>query len=158
MRVERAESEFRKYLASQRLKYTPERREILSEVLASDSLFDADMLVNRMQAHARPVSRATVYRTLDLLVKLGVLRRTSMGEKATLYENNLKWKSNGHLLCVHCGATAEFPIAATVDEMIQEICQRSGFRPRNRSVQVYGYCEACRDVPIVDFNDADGAA
>ncbi len=143
MGIRNAELAFKEYLASQKLKYTSERREIFKEIMSSDAYFDADDLINRMKTHEKRVSRATVYRTLDLLVRLGILHRLSLGHKTSLYENNLNWKQTGHLVCINCEAVREFKVARTIDEQIWETCGALNFRPQNRSVQVYGLCEAC---------------
>jgi len=139
------ELDFKKYLSSHKLKYTPERRKVLDEVLNLHGSFDADGLIDKLRSDRKRVSRATVYRTLDLLVKLGVLRRVAIGERAAFFENNLQWKSSGQLVCIGCGKVSEFEVPAQIDGTLRGLSKRHDFRPQNRNIEIFGYCPACHD-------------
>ena len=143
--MKEVELDFKKYLSSRKLKYTPERRKVLDEVLNLRGSFDADGLIDKLRSDRKRVSRATVYRTLDLLVKLGVLRRVAIGERASFFENNLQWKSNGQLVCIGCGKVSEFEVPAQIDGTLRDLSKRHDFRPQNRTIEIFGYCPDCHD-------------
>lgn len=137
------EVRFKEYLAQHNLKYTPERRRIFHEIFSARDHFDADELFMRLRAHNRRVSRATVYRTLDLLVKLGLVRKVCLGDRSSLYENVFHWKRHGHFVCVACGKVQEFQLSG-IDERLEAICQEHNFRAKNRCIQISGFCSECQ--------------
>lgn len=141
--IEKAESKFREYLSSQSLKYTPERRKIFREIADSREHFAADELYMKLKTHNRRVSRATVYRTLDLLVKLGLVRKVCMGVRSSVYENVLKWKRHGHLVCIKCGKLEEFSLDE-LESTFSGVCDEFDFEPNNRCVQIFGTCHNCK--------------
>ena len=69
---------FKNYLRNEGLKYTSERRLILTEVLKRRDHFDADELAAEMRTEGLKVSRATVYRTLDILHEIGVVSKANI--------------------------------------------------------------------------------
>jgi Fur family ferric uptake transcriptional regulator len=141
--MEKPEQQFRKYLASQKLKYTPERRKIFGEILSAKNHFDADELFVRVNDNnTKRVSRATVYRTLDLLVKLGIIRKICLGDTSSLYENIVDVKKHGHLVCLSCRKIIKFELGK-IESILGEACNDNQFSPQNRCIQVSGYCEDC---------------
>ena len=85
--IRSAENIFRGYLRDRRLKYTPERRSLLQEVLGNDGHFEAEQLLIALRQSPHRVAKATVYRTLPLLVNCGILRQVQFGDKLTRYEH-----------------------------------------------------------------------
>lgn len=79
----------------------------------------------------------TVYRTLDLLAELGLLRKLELGD-GPRYE--LAEDHHHHLICESCGDISEF------EECPLDLCQLPSdeFEVRSHSVEVYGKCTACR--------------
>jgi Fur family ferric uptake transcriptional regulator len=142
--MQEAETKFRRFLAEQKLRYTAERRQIFHEIIRAREHFDADTLLLRLKSKNLPVSRATVYRTLDLLVKLGLLRRTCVGDRSAVYESVVGWARHGHLVCQNCGRVDEFRVPE-IDEALDRVCEEAGFDLRNRCLQLFGYCADCRD-------------
>ena len=93
--MKQAELAFKSFLSARRLKYTPERRKILEEIFAARDLFDAEQLLRRLKRHNKRVSRATVYRTLELLARLGLVKRVCFSERTSFYENMTNGPHNG---------------------------------------------------------------
>src|SRR5207245_6742911 len=71
---------FRKYLERRGLKLTAERQALFDELFARHEHFEADELLVRLRAKHKKISRATIYRTLDLLVDSGTVGRVRIGE------------------------------------------------------------------------------
>jgi Fur family ferric uptake transcriptional regulator len=65
---------FKEYLDSKKLKFTAERQAILDRVFANYKHFEADELLVDLRQNKLKISKATIYRTLSLLVKCGLLR------------------------------------------------------------------------------------
>ncbi|MFQ5707285.1 MAG: Fur family transcriptional regulator [bacterium] len=141
--MEHVEQQFKEYLAANKLKYTPERRKIFNEVFSSRDRFDADELFVRLRSHSKRVSRATVYRTLDLLIKLGLVRRVCLGDRSALFENVFSWKQHGNLICKACGKIQEFKIKE-IEERLEAVCKQNAFEAQSSCIQIFGYCSQCK--------------
>ena len=133
------------------LRMTPERSKILSEVSARIGHFDVESLFSQMRQKGISVSRATLYRTLDIMMKCALVRKMWVGEDRFLYESAYARRElprgvggrHGHLVCEKCGKVEEF-FDETVDARLEAICWRTSFQARGRSLQVFGLCEGCR--------------
>ena len=66
-------SVFRRFLKSKNLKYTPERAEVLDAIIARDDVFEVEELLLEMQGNGHRISKATIYRTINLLVDAGIM-------------------------------------------------------------------------------------
>src|SRR3954470_9269534 len=72
---------FRRYLHTEKLKFTPERAMILDATLRKEGLFDPESLAADLKALGHRVSRATVYRTLTHLQDAGILKQVFFDNK-----------------------------------------------------------------------------
>jgi Fur family ferric uptake transcriptional regulator len=130
-------------LHSHGLKFTPQRRSILKKVFTNRGHFEADDLCMAFRAEGKRLSRATVYRTLPLLVKSGLIREVEFGENCAHYELTMGHRHHDHLICVKCGAVIEF-----YDELIEQLqnnmCAKHDFQAQSHSLEIKGYCSECR--------------
>jgi len=140
---QRAQKLFIQYLKENNLKVTQERLALLDEIFSTNEHLDADDLLARMRAKKKKVSRATIYRTLDLLVQCGLVRKSRLGQEHYFYEKVQPGRRHDHMVCTHCGKVIEFwdPV---LDERQRQICQEHHFRPSFYSLQIQGLCEACQ--------------
>src|SRR3954449_8967368 len=104
---ESPEEKFREFLEIRGEKLTEPRRILIGHIFSSHKHFDADELVAELHAAGRRVSRATVYRTLRLLVEAGLLRELRLTNR-TAYEHDYGYPSHDHLHCSRCNAIVEF--------------------------------------------------
>jgi len=141
--VQREIDKFQGFLSKQGLKLTRERTALLREIFATHYHFEADELLFKMKEKRVKISRATVYRTLELLVKSGMVRRVHLGEDHYHYEYVTGNSHHDHLICTTCGTVIEFhdPI---LEERQLEICDRKKFTPTFHNLQILGICDACR--------------
>ena len=142
---------FESFLRSRQLKLTGERHELLAEVFAQSQHFDADQLHMTVRAKGKAISRATVYRTLDLLVQCGLVRKSSFGDQHAHYEAVRSDEHHDHLICLNCDAIIEF-YRPDLEKLQDTICAEHGFKPLHHSHQIFGLCKACRKL------DTDGPA
>ncbi len=124
------------------IRLTAERRSILWGVLTCGGHFDVDGLMGHFRHQGIRVSRATVYRTLNTLVEIGLLRKIELGDRQSLYESIDGREHHEHMICVQCGEILEF-VEPEIERLQQEVCRRSGFKPRDHTLQIYGVCHAC---------------
>jgi len=131
--AQRAQKLFVQYLRENNLKVTQERLALLDEIFATNDHLDADELLARMKAKNRKVSRATVYRTLDLLVQCGLVRKSRLGREHYFYEKMEPGGGHHHMVCTATGKIIEF-------------WQEHHFRPSFISIQIQGLSEEAQKV------------
>ncbi|MBI3946176.1 MAG: transcriptional repressor [Armatimonadetes bacterium] len=152
-----AEGRFGEYLKEQDLKFTQDRRLILREISRMDEHFHAEDVVERLRGRGAHVSRASVYRTLPLLVESGLLREAPSPEKPSHYEPVVGSEHHDHMVCTECGKLIEFH-DPELERLEGEICRRAGFRPRFHKVEIYGWCEECeaREAGRMEARESEG--
>jgi Fur family ferric uptake transcriptional regulator len=143
--AQRAQKLFVQYLRENNLKVTQERLALLEEIFATNDHLDADELLARMKAKNRKVSRATVYRTLDLLVQCGLVRKSRLGREHYFYEKMEPGGGHHHMVCTASGKIIEF-WDAELDDRLRRICQEHHFRPSFISIQIQGLSEEAQKV------------
>src|SRR5918911_3717219 len=141
--VQREIEKFQGFLFKQGLKLTRERTALLREIFATHYHFEADELLFKMKEKSLKISRATVYRTLELLVKSGMVRRVHLGEDHYHYEHVKGDSHHDHLICTTCGSVIEFHDAA-LEARTREVCEKKKFTPTFYNLQVLGICDSCR--------------
>lgn len=136
-------AKFADFLQQQGLKLTSEREALVREIFSIHYHFEADELLFKMKQNNTKISRATVYRTLELLVKSGLVRRVHLGEDHYHYEHVSGNSHHDHLICTTCGAVIEFH-DEELERRQREICERKKFTPTFHNLQILGLCDACR--------------
>jgi Fur family transcriptional regulator, ferric uptake regulator len=141
--VDREISRFQGFLQQQGQKLTSERTALVREIFSIHYHFEADELLFKMKEKSVKISRATVYRTLELLVKSGMVRRVHLGEDHYHYEHVTGNSHHDHLICTACGGVIEFH-----DELLEqrqlEICEKKKFTPTFHNLQILGICDSCK--------------
>lgn len=135
---------FEGFLRGRQLKLTEERRALLDAVLGWERHFDADELHMGLKAKGQDISRATVYRTLDLLIQCGLVRKQSFGDQHAHYEAVRHNEHHDHLICLSCNRITEF-FRPDLEALQDAICDDHGFRALHHSLQIFGLCSACKD-------------
>jgi Fur family ferric uptake transcriptional regulator len=137
------------YLAKKKLKMTRGRRAVLEMVLALRGHFDVDEIRALLNRSGLAVSRATLYRTLPVLVEAGLVHKIEMERGQTRYEPIFGRHHHDHMVCLGCGGIAEFE-NREIERLQEEICRRKKFRMTGHTHQVRGFCARCeRDAPGV---------
>lgn len=135
---------FRDYLAKNDQKLTPERKEILKEAFRIHGHFDADDITIGLRSRNIRISRASIYRTLPLLVESGLLRKDFTSEKHTQYEHVYGHKHHDHLVCTDCGKTIEFS-NQLIEELQNSICAEHNFKATHHILEISGLCIDCQN-------------
>jgi Fur family ferric uptake transcriptional regulator len=95
-----------------------------------------------VQRGAPAVNITTVYRTLDLLERLGVVRHTHLGHGAPSY--SVHEHEHVHLVCHWCGKVDEVP-TELLDELAGALREAHGFRLDATHVALSGTCASCAE-------------
>jgi Fur family ferric uptake transcriptional regulator len=85
----------------------------------------------------------SVYRTLPLLVKAGLIKEVIYGERHQHYEHIHNERDHDHLVCLKCGKIFEFE-DDFLRELERKICEKRGFLPQKVLVEIFGYCKKCQ--------------
>jgi Fur family ferric uptake transcriptional regulator len=134
---------FRKYLERRGLKLTAERQAVFDQLFARHEHVEADEILVRLRARGKKISRATIYRTLELLVDSGIVGRVRIGEIGYRYERLRAGEHHDHLICNECGRVIEF-FEPRIESLQDEVCERYGFLSISHSHQMRGICRQCR--------------
>ncbi len=140
MKHEQAAEIFRNFLKSEKNRITPERFEVLDAALDYEGHFGADDLYIVMKNANSRVSRATVYKTLELLDQCQLISKRHFGENLTRYENSFKKQVHDHLICVDCGRIVEFS-DPDVKKLPEKISDRLGYNFESYSFNIFARCK-----------------
>ena len=130
------------YLEVNNHRRTPERYAILNAVVDMSGYFTLEELGSKLSDEMRfPVSRATLYNTLNLFVKLRIVIRHHLASTTT-YEYCQPGGCNVHQVCSNCGKVTEL-MSKDVDDAIGNLHLKR-FRRESYAVYVYGICSTCQ--------------
>lgn len=103
----------------------------------------ADALADKVRQQAPHVGRMTVYRTLDLLCELGVVRPIFQGTGAAHYILMANG-SHHHLICTRCHDVIEFE-ECQADDLAEQMAERFNFHIFSHLLELHGLCENCHE-------------
>ena len=120
---------------------TEPRRSLAALIASRDGHFTATELVTDAKARRLGVGRATVFRTLDVLVELGAVERLDLpsGEHAYVV---CEPAHHHHVVCSRCGRTEEIDDSG-VRTVVREVARRTGYRVDEHRLELFGLCPAC---------------
>lgn len=134
---------FERFLRSRSLKWTPQRRRVFERAFATHEHFSAEQLYGWLGAESGPkVSRATVYRTLALLLEGRFVEALDTGRGELVYEHVVGHPHHDHMVCLECGRIEEFH-DERIEELQLEACARKGFQLVSHDLMLKGYCRGC---------------
>lgn len=138
------ETRLQQFIQSKGLRNTPQRNAIVEAIFASDEHFTADDLWERVRKTQSRSSRATVYRTISLLVEAGLLHEIDLGDDQKTYDPNfVDSPAHNHLVCIDCGRVIEFE-DQHIKLMNDCAARRLGFQPSKQSLKIEACCEKLR--------------
>lgn len=146
---------FAGFLQSRGYKSTPERLAILETVVAYPGHFTVDDLYDQLRGHHdRRVSRATIYRTLELLAESGLVNKIDWIGPTTHYERADEEAHHDHFICTHCGKIYEF-FSPTLEAIQDRVCDVLGLVAEDHTLKIAGIPQHCRDRLAQDPQTAD---
>ena len=126
-------------LHKENLRYTQQRQEVWDEICASDQHQDAENIYNSLRKRQINVSRATVYRTIHILVKNNLVRRLNLDDGRSRFENKVGIEHHDHIVCLDCRKIIEF-MDETIEKMQIRIAKEQGFEIVRHVHQLFGRC------------------
>ena len=132
-------------LAGRGIRMTQQRRAILSVIETAKRHLGAAQILRRAQKLDASVDRSTVYRTLDLLKRHGLIDELDLmhlNGEGHYYERKPA-RDHIHIACLRCGTIAEF-VSELFDALKQQLERECRFSIAVARLEIGGYCAACR--------------
>lgn len=130
-------------------RYTDGRRRVVAVLARAGRPLTLPEILDRNDA----LSQSSVYRTLDVLERAGVVRRIVGGpasEHAHFELSELLLDHHHHLICLGCGTIEDVlldeEVERAVDEALGDAAAAAGFTPVHHSVDLHGHCADCAGV------------
>ena len=124
------------------IRLTHQRRVILEALLDLDDHPTADGVFEAVTKRAPGISRTTVYRTLETLVRMGAVDKTSHPSSVVRYDPRLE--THHHLICQRCDTVIDIT-DPRFDALPVPDTSSAGFEVLDVRVQLRGICRRCRD-------------
>lgn len=141
LNIDSIEAAFTRFLNEGNYRKTPERFAILRKAIELHSHFDVDALHMAIENDGYHVSRATVYNTVELLEKAGILKKNVFGQNSAMYE--VHHDNHIHLFCKRCGNIREVENAHIAAHVMQ--LNPEDFMPEGFAITIYGICGSCSE-------------
>jgi len=123
---DRYKEKFIEALKQENLKFTNQRLAIFEDVLYGKKHRECEEILHSLTKKDINVSRATVYRTLDILVKYELIRKMDIGDGRIRYEGKIDDPHHDHMICVESGKIIEF-VSDEIEMMQEKIAKQHGY-------------------------------
>jgi Fur family transcriptional regulator, ferric uptake regulator len=144
----RSVDETLKQLKQTGLRVTDPRIEVVEEVHAREGMFTGEQLYDDLRAQGSGIGRATIFRTIDVLVDLEILDRVHQPDGAHGYV--LRGPGHRHhMVCSGCGEVIEFQ-GCNVNELIEALSLQTNFRIEGHWLEIFGTCGRCQEPDSVN--------
>ena len=134
---------FKTVLRNEGHKITPQRIAVLEEIIKNKDHRESEDIYFAIKSSKTYVSRATVYRTLDILVQNNFVRKLNIGDGRALYENKIDSLHHDHLICDMCGKIIEF-MNPEIEDIQEIIAKKFQFTLHRHIHQLFGHCKECQ--------------
>jgi Fe2+ or Zn2+ uptake regulation protein len=118
---------------------THPRKQVFEELLTSGPATTATL----SQKCAETLDRATVYRTIALFERLGIVNRMWHGFKSQLELSEIFTPHHHHAVCQSCGKTIDL-VSSDLENTISKISREHGFLALGHVIELTGYCRFCQ--------------
>lgn len=119
------------------------RRALLQLLDSQACALSALEIEDALRASNRPVGRASIYRILDELERLGLVQKVQVGQAMARYEPIRTGDGHHHhLVCDNCGTVTPFTDSG-LEHAIEELSDRVPMRVAEHEIVLHGACQAC---------------
>jgi Fur family ferric uptake transcriptional regulator len=125
---------------------TPQREVILNvfQNLAEGKHLSAEDLYTVLQGEGQDISLSTIYRTVKLMSRMGILRELELAEGHKHYEINEPYPHHHHhLICVRCNRTIEFKNESVL-KIGDKTAKKEGYHLLDCQLTIHAICPACQ--------------
>ncbi len=137
----------------QGVRWTNQRQVIVDTFIGCGEHITVEDLHQRVRGIDRTVSAATVYRTINMLVGMGVAHKGNFGSGSASFECAVNKAHHDHLVCVSCGTISEFH-HDRIETLQEEVAREHGFLLGHHRMELYGLCGDCQKKGVTLGGDA----
>ncbi|HET6232799.1 MAG TPA: Fur family transcriptional regulator [Longimicrobiaceae bacterium] len=135
---------FRRYLRQQGLPITQQREVVADVVFTSSEHLSVEEIEARLKEKGERIGKATIYRTMEILVRSGLVEDHDFGDGFKRYEHLFGQQPlHEHLICTSCRKVVEFR-SRDVLRVQDQVSKQHGFLPTRHRLEIYGICADCQ--------------
>ncbi len=123
-------------------KITKQRSDIIKVLAVSKHCMTAEEIFFEVKKLNPSTNLSTIYRTVDLLCKKGLLNKLNFGDNKYRYQA-VSDRHSHHAICLNCKRTMELK-ECPVQELERKVCRDGSFKVTGHKLEVYGYCSQCQ--------------
>ena len=139
---------FGRFLRDRGLPVTHQREAVAEVVFGSDDHLSVDDIEQQLRDRGERIGKATIYRTLDLLVRSRLVEELDFNEGFKRYEHRLSnHPVHEHMICVECATVTEFE-SDELYKIENRVRAEHGFVPVRHRLEIYGLCKACQEAGV----------
>jgi len=115
-------------------------RKIVFEVLQDSE----PQTMQEIVAACPSINQTSVYRTINLFDKLGIVHKLQIGWKYKIELTDSFNSHHHHLTCRRCGKTIPFAEGQELEQFLQDIAQKHQFAMQEHQLEIQGLCSSCK--------------
>ena len=123
-------------------KLTPQRRVVIQAIASNQKHLTPAAIYERVHQAQPNIGLVTIYRTLEILVRLKLICELHAGDSYRSYTISAPGHHH-HLICSNCGKVVDFP-GCELEEAQQSLSKQTGFRIDEHLLEFIGLCQACQ--------------
>lgn len=133
-------------LRAYELKITPQRELIFKLLAQSKEHPTAEFLFEKLKHELPAVSLNTVYKTLDLFERKGLVKRFIINIGENVYHYDANTLPHAHIICINCGRVDDIngEIAHLMDKLKNKAAENTDYRIMSTDLYLYGICPVCK--------------
>lgn len=133
-------------LRTKKIKVTPQRMAVYAVLQQAGDHPNVEMIYKKLKPNYPAISLATVYKTVDILKKVGLIQELNIGEGGLRYDSNPD--PHAHVYCKNCGKVSDLH-SIFLEQLqnqlpIQKIMEKTGFQVFSVQLYFYGLCRQCQ--------------
>jgi Fur family ferric uptake transcriptional regulator len=121
---------------------TDSRRAVIDLIFTRDGVFDASDLLADARRRGICAARATIFRTLEILVDRGAIERLDLPDGEHSYVRCDRVNHHHHLVCTGCQRSVDLE-ALGMAPILADVARRTGYRVDRHRVELFGLCPTC---------------
>jgi Fur family ferric uptake transcriptional regulator len=129
-------------LRERELPFTQQRESVARVLFESTRHLSADEVAEELRRRGEQIGKATVYRSLALLVELGLATEHDFDEGFRRYQMQIGAAQYDHMICTSCGNVTQFR-HQELNRALEEVARDAGFAAITRQIKVFGTCHEC---------------
>ncbi len=138
--IQKEISKFSEFLRKKNYKITVQRLLVAEKIFTLGSHFKVEDLTEILKDKRDEISRATIYRTVSLLVESGQLKEYDFGQSSKFYEFLTTNEHHDHIICLDCGLIEEF-LDFDIEKTQIDIANKLNYELERHSLNLYGRCK-----------------